>query len=135
MSLFGTAQGWGGRQKASLRSVTYILQCWNLAKLYLTQRRSGNYMNHVTHLLIHLTSWHISDQALRKFLYKILLDSALNWHRVWLAINKNRNIFHYKATNFLKIWLFFLVFTKGQQKDKNQFVTKFIRIIITITFI
>ena len=35
----------------SLKPVTHILQWWNLAQLYLTQRRSKNYMNHVIHLL------------------------------------------------------------------------------------
>ena len=33
----------------SLKSVTRILQWWNLAKLYLSQRRSKKCMNHVTH--------------------------------------------------------------------------------------
>ena len=32
-------------------SVTHILQWWNLAQLYLTQRRSKKYMNHVTYPL------------------------------------------------------------------------------------
>ena len=32
-------------------SVTHILQWWNLAQLYLTQRKSKKYMNHVTHIL------------------------------------------------------------------------------------
>ena len=42
----------GGRKKApSLKSVTHILQCSNLAQLYLTQRRLKKYMNRVTHPL------------------------------------------------------------------------------------
>ena len=43
----------GGGKKAppSLKSVTHTLQWWNLAQLYLTQRRSKKYMNHVTHPL------------------------------------------------------------------------------------
>ena len=42
-----------GEQKGppSLKSATHILQWWNLAQLYLTQRRSKKYMNHVTHSL------------------------------------------------------------------------------------
>ena len=32
-------------------SVTHILQWWNLVQLYLTQRRSKKYMNHVTYSL------------------------------------------------------------------------------------
>ena len=35
----------------SLKFVSHILQWWNLAQLYLTQRRSKKYMNHVTHPL------------------------------------------------------------------------------------
>ena len=43
----------GGRAKRppSLKPVTHILQWWNFAQLYLTQRRSKKYMNHVTHPL------------------------------------------------------------------------------------
>ena len=53
MGFFGAAHGWGWGQKGplSLKSVTHILQWWNLAQLYLTQRRSKKYMNHVTHPL------------------------------------------------------------------------------------
>ena len=42
-----------GSKKAppSLKFITHILQWWNLAQLYLTQRRSKKYMNHVTHPL------------------------------------------------------------------------------------
>ena len=44
--------GVGGQKgPPSLKSVTHILQWWNLAQLYLTQRRSKKYMNHATHLL------------------------------------------------------------------------------------
>ena len=39
-----------GGQKG-LKSVTHILQWWNLAQLYLTSRRSKKYKNHVTHTL------------------------------------------------------------------------------------
>ena len=35
----------------SLKSVTYILQWWNLAQLYLTERRSKKYINHMAHPL------------------------------------------------------------------------------------
>ena len=43
--------GGGAKRPPSLKSVTHILQWWNLAQLYLTQRRSKKYMNHVTHPL------------------------------------------------------------------------------------
>ena len=53
MGIFGAAHGWGGGQKGapSLKSVTHILQWWNLAHLYLTQRRSKKYMSPVTNPL------------------------------------------------------------------------------------
>ena len=53
MGLFGAAHEWGGDQKGlhSLKSVTHILHWWNLAPLYLTQRRSKKCINHVTHPL------------------------------------------------------------------------------------
>ena len=42
--------GGGGSAKMapSLKSVTHILQWWNMAQLYLTWRRPKKYMNHVT---------------------------------------------------------------------------------------
>ena len=43
--------GGGAKRPPSLKSATHILQWWNLAQFYLTQRRSKKYMNHVTHLL------------------------------------------------------------------------------------
>ena len=46
-----------------------------------------------------------------------------------------RNIFRYQTTKLLKIWFLFLVSVKGQKKDKIEFVTKFVRIIVTIVFL
>ena len=43
--------GRGQKGPPFLKSVKHILQCLNLAQLYLTQRRSKKYMNHVTHPL------------------------------------------------------------------------------------
>ena len=52
MGHFGTADGWGGQKgHPSLKSVTPILQWWNLAQLYLIWRRSKKYINHVTYIL------------------------------------------------------------------------------------
>ena len=46
MGFFGAAHGWGGGKKAkkapSLKSVTDILQWWNLAKLYLPEEDPKN---------------------------------------------------------------------------------------------
>ena len=43
--------GAGPKRPPSVKSVTHILQWWNLTQLHLTQRRSKKYVNHVTHLL------------------------------------------------------------------------------------
>ena len=54
MGFFGAAHGCGGagpKSPHSLKSVTHIPQWWHWAQLYLTQRRSIKYMNHVTHPL------------------------------------------------------------------------------------
>ena len=60
----------GGRAKRppSLKPVTHILQWWNFAQLYLTQRRFKNYVNHVTY---HLSSADISifSPVISKFCY------------------------------------------------------------------
>ena len=52
--LFRSCSWMRGGQKAPtprLKSVTHTLQWWNLAQLYITERRSKQYMNHVTHRL------------------------------------------------------------------------------------
>ena len=44
VGIFGAAHGWGRRTKRPLflNSVTYILQWWNLAQLFLSYRRCKN---------------------------------------------------------------------------------------------
>ena len=81
MGFFGAAHGCGG-QKAppSLKSVTHILQSWNLAQLYLTQRRSKKYINHVTHPLISpdisIFSPEISKFCyIKKYRYRLYFDT------------------------------------------------------------
>ena len=51
MGFFGANHGCGGKRPPPLKPVTHILQWWNLAQLYLTQRRSKKCMNHMTHSL------------------------------------------------------------------------------------
>ena len=63
----------------SLKSVAHILQWWNLAQLYLTQRRSKKYMNHVTHPLssagISIFSPEISKFCyIKKYRYRLEFD-------------------------------------------------------------
>ena len=48
----GCSQMGGQKSPHSLTSVTHILQWCRLVHLYLTQRRSNKYKNHVTHPLI-----------------------------------------------------------------------------------
>ena len=60
---------------------------------------------------------------------------AYPWGRVWLAMNKDTNISHYQTINLLKIWFLFLVSTKGQTRDKGEFITKFVVIVVTIIFV
>ena len=47
---------WRAKRPPSLKSVTHILQWWNLAELYLSQRQSKKYINHMTHPWVLLTS-------------------------------------------------------------------------------
>ena len=66
----------GQKGPPSLKSVTHILQWWNLAELYLTQRRSKNYMNHMTHPLssadISIFSSEISKVCyIKKYRYRL----------------------------------------------------------------
>ena len=81
MGFFGAAHGWGGQKgPPSLKSVIHILQWWNLAQLYLTQRRSKKYMNHVTHPLssadISIFSPEISKFCyIKKYRYRFHLDT------------------------------------------------------------
>ena len=46
---------------------------------------------------------------------------------------KIRNISRYQTTNIVKTWFPFLVF-KTEKRDKNEFTTKFLGILVTITF-
>ena len=53
MCFFGAVHGWGdgGKKPPFLKSITHILQWWNLAQLYLTKWRSKKCINHVIHSL------------------------------------------------------------------------------------
>ena len=63
------------------------------------------------------------------------MNSAYLWNRANSLWTKNRNISRYQNTNLLKIWSLLLVFTKGQARDKSEFVTTFAGIIVTIIFV
>ena len=86
--LFGAAHGWGGgtaKRPPSLKSVTPIVQWWNLAQLYLTQGRSKKYMNHVTYPL---SSADISSfsQEINKFSYIKKYRYRLHFDALFLFI-------------------------------------------------
>ena len=67
MGFFGAAHRLGGQKgPPSLKSVTHSLQWWNLAQLYLIQRRSKKYMNHLTYTL---SSADIFSPEISKFCY------------------------------------------------------------------
>ena len=48
---------------------------------------------------------------------------------------KNINIYSYQITNLLKMWFLVLVSKKEEKRVKNQFVTKFVGIIVMIVLI
>ena len=50
-AFFGLLMDGGQKFSPSLKSVTHILQWWNLAELHLTERRSKKCINHVTYPL------------------------------------------------------------------------------------
>ena len=51
-----------------------------------------------------------------------------------LKANKQKCIF-YQIINLLKNWFLLLVFTKGKQRDKRKFITKYVGIKTTINYI
>ena len=80
MGIFGAVHGWGRAKKApSLKSVTHILQWWNLAQIYLAQRRSKN---------IWIT-WHTS--------WVLLTPAFFHWKSANLAISR---IYYFIYHNF-----------------------------------
>ena len=83
MDFFGAAHGWGGQKgpPPSLKSVTHILQWWNLAQLYLKQTRSRKYMNHLTRLLISANISFFSPEIskfcyIKKYRYRLYVDAV-----------------------------------------------------------
>ena len=50
-------------------------------------------------------------------------------------VDGRKNTNTYQTTNLLKIWFLFLVSMKGQKRDKSEFATKFVGIIVTLIFI
>ena len=70
----------GPKSPPSLKSGTDILQWWNLAQLYLTQRRSEKHMNHLTHPLssadISIFSPEINKFCyVKKYRYRLYFDT------------------------------------------------------------
>ena len=72
--------GEGAKRTHSLKSVTHTLQWWNLARFYLTQKRSKKNSNHVTHPLssadISIFSPQISKLwYIKKYRYRLYFDT------------------------------------------------------------
>ena len=69
----------------------------------------------------------------KKFFYKSLLNSAYLRSRGRYISNKKQNYFslpdHQLAENLIRIFGFY----EKTKRDKNEFVTKFVGIIVTIT--
>ena len=80
----------GGGQKGSLlKSATHILHWWNLAQLYLTQKRSKKYMNPVTNPLssaeINIFSPEISKSSyIKKYRYRLHFGTFLFFCFSWV---------------------------------------------------
>ena len=53
----------------------------------------------------------------------------------WINKEKAKLFLVNRPPMWLKIWFLFLVFIKGQKRDINEFVTKFVGIIVTFIFI
>ena len=80
--LFGVAHGLVGAAKRppSIKSVTPILQWWNLAQLYLTQGRSKKYMNHMAYPLSSADISSFSPEIkkfsyIKKYRYRLHFDA------------------------------------------------------------
>ena len=75
--------GWGMQKVClSLKSVTHILQWWNLVQLYLTYRRFKKYMDHVTPTLISADISIFSPENrtfchIKKYWYRLHFDAMV----------------------------------------------------------
>ena len=75
--------------------------------------------------------WDEQEEHARKSIYKSLLNSVYLWDRARLAMNKKQKYFswpdHQLAENLILVFGFY----EGQIKDKSEFVTKVVGIIVT----
>ena len=86
MGFFSAAHGWRGQKCAhSLKSVTHTLQWWNIAKLYLTKKKSKKYMNHVTHSLSSADISNVLPET-NKFCYFNKYMYRLHFHTKFLIL-------------------------------------------------
>ena len=81
MGFFGAAHRWGGQiGPPSLKSVTHILQWWNLEQLYLIWKGSEKYMDHVKHVLSSADISNFSTEIskfcyIKKYMYRLQFDA------------------------------------------------------------
>ena len=71
----------------------------------------------------------------RKSFYKSLLNSAYLWSRARLAINKKQSYFLLQDHQLAKNLILFLASVKEQKRDKSEFLTNFVGIIVALIFI
>ena len=70
---------WQGRRTQLLKSVTNILQCWNLAQSCFTLRRSKRHINHATHSM-HSADISIFSPKISNFCYIKKNDYRLHFN-------------------------------------------------------
>ena len=75
-----------------------------------------------------------TGKHVRKFLYKSLLNSVWLWSRARLAINKTQKYFSLPNHQLVENLILVLVWKKGQKKDKGEFVTESVGILVMIIF-
>ena len=100
--------GGSKRNPSSIKAVTHILQWWNLARLYFSQRKSKKYMNHLTH---HLSSTDISifSPEFSKFCYITKYRFIAFWYIISIYFNFS--------------WVFIDCYNKhGQNWNKGYYV-------------
>ena len=75
---------------------------------------------------------HKQEQHVRKYFYKSLLNLAWLWSRARLTININKKYFSLPYHQFTENLILVFSFCERTKRDKSQFVTKFVGIIVTI---
>ena len=94
--------GGRGKKAPSRKSVTHILQWWNLAQLYLTKRRSKKLYDHVTHPLSSADK-NIFSPQISKFCYIKKYRYRLHFDTQFIFILSFLEYLKFVITNMVKI--------------------------------